>query len=119
MTAYAVAPSPLWRLAASRGAPQLAAAGLLGRIAMGMIPLALVLAVAAHAGSYGAAGAITAAYALGVALGGPLRGRLADRLGARPVLLATGSLHAVALVACARADPGWGCSECHSHSAGS
>ena len=80
----AVAPSPLWRLAASRGAPQLAAAGLLGRIAMGMIPLALILAVAAHAGSYGAAGAITAAYALGVALGGPLRGRLADRLGARP-----------------------------------
>ena len=101
MTAYAVAPSPLWRLAASRGAPQLAAAGLLGRIAMGMIPLALILAVAAHVGSYAAAGAITASYALGVALGGPLRGRLADRLGARPVLLVTGSLHAVALVGCA------------------
>ena len=101
MTAVAVAPSPLWRLAASRGAPRLAGAGLLGRIAMGMIPLALILAVAAQAGSYAAAGAITAAYALGVALVGPLRGRLADRLGARPVLLATGSLHAGALAASA------------------
>lgn len=40
--------------------------------------------------SYAAAGSATAAFTVGLAIGGPLLGRAIDRRGARPVLLVTG-----------------------------
>ncbi len=74
----------------------------IGRMPIGMLSLALVLHMRAATGSYVAAGAAAAGYALGSGAGSPLLGRLADRLGQRPVLLATaagGALPLVALVA--------------------
>src|SRR5438128_2491982 len=45
--------------------------------------------------SYAAAGAVAAALTAGVALGGPLLGRLIDRRGLRPVLLTTVAVQVV------------------------
>ncbi|RJL36233.1 MFS transporter [Bailinhaonella thermotolerans] len=45
--------------------------------------------------SYAAAGGVAAALTAGVALGGPLLGRVIDRRGLRPVLLTTAALQAV------------------------
>jgi len=39
---------------------------------------------------YGAAGAVTAAFTIGLAVGSPLLGRTVDRRGPRPVLCVTG-----------------------------
>jgi hypothetical protein len=61
---------------------------LVGRLPEAMIPLALLLLVRAHHGSYGAAGAVAGAFAVGAAIGGPAMGRLVDRLGIPAVLVA-------------------------------
>ncbi|MGH2732234.1 MAG: MFS transporter [Actinomycetota bacterium] len=77
-------------------------ASVIGRLPIGMLSLALVLHMRAATGSYVVAGAAAAGYALGSGAGSPLLGRLADRLGQRPVLLATaagGALPLVVLVA--------------------
>ncbi|MGW1564113.1 MFS transporter [Streptomyces sp. NPDC002144] len=58
---------------------------LLGRLPSGMAPLAVVLA-GGHRDGYGAAGALAAVYLAGNAVGGPVLGRLVDRLGQPRVL---------------------------------
>ena len=55
-------------------------AGLLGRLPASMVGLGLVFVIAAH-GNYGRAGTLVGIYALAACVGGPLQGRLADRLG--------------------------------------
>jgi predicted MFS family arabinose efflux permease len=79
-------------------APLLAAATL-GRIPLGMVPLALVLFARAAGFDFGAAGSLAAAWSLGLAVGTPLLGRGADRRGPAPVLLAAGIAGAGALAA--------------------
>lgn len=82
------------------------AGAFLGRLSLGMTPLAMILLVREHAGMYGAAGACAAAFAATSAVGAPVRGRLVDRRGERSVLLACGALYTgglVALLACALA----------------
>ncbi|HYJ76060.1 MAG TPA: MFS transporter [Kineosporiaceae bacterium] len=79
-------------------APLLAAATL-GRIPLGMVPLALVLFARGAGLDFGAAGSLAAAWSLGLAVGTPVLGRGADRRGPAPVLLASGVAGAAALAA--------------------
>ena len=55
-----------------------------------MAPLGIVLLVSDVRGSYGAAGLVTGAFALGTATGSPVWGRLLDRYGRRRVVAPTG-----------------------------
>lgn len=79
------------------GAAPALAASLLGRLALGMTGLALLLLVRQSSGSYAAAGAVAASYAVALALAAPVRARSADRRGPVRVLIACGLLHPVAL----------------------
>jgi MFS family permease len=72
-------------------------AALVGRLPEAMTPLAVVL-VARDAGrSYAVAGALAAVIAVGAAIGGPLLGRLVDRVGQGLVLVGTAVARSVAL----------------------
>lgn len=68
-------------------APFLAA--VLARLPIAMTPLGIVLLVQAERGSYGIAGVVTGAFALGTAAGAPVWGRLMDRHGQTGVLVPT------------------------------
>ncbi len=81
------------------GAPALTVAGVLGRLPVGMIPLAMVLLVQQMTGSYAPAGVATAAYSLATAATAPVLGRFADRIGPVPVLLAAAIGYPVAVAA--------------------
>ncbi len=82
--------------------PHLAAtygASMVGRLPMGIAGLAILLYVQSGTGSFAAAGAVSALYVLGLAAIAPLVGRLIDRLGPRPLLLASAMLYPAALCA--------------------
>ena len=73
------------------GAAPMVLAGVIGRLPMGMVGLALTLLIVGQTGSYGLAGAVSAVTTISVALVGPYGARLADRIGqgrALPLLLA-------------------------------
>ena len=70
----------------------------LARLPLTMAPLALLLLVQSRTGSYQQAGLVCGLYAVAVAVGSPWLGRLVDRRGQRPVLLACGLVHPVAMV---------------------
>jgi MFS family permease len=80
------------------GAASPLAAGLVGRLSLGTTGLALLLLVRESTGSYAAAGAVAAAYAITFACFSPIRARRADRDGPRGVLLVCGLAHPAALV---------------------
>ena len=61
--------------------------GLLARLPMGMVGLALLLLVRESGGSYGAAGSVSGAYFVATAVGAPVAGRLVDRRGQTRILL--------------------------------
>jgi MFS family permease len=67
----------------------------------GMGPLAIVLLVHGATGSYGHAGLVAGAFAVGQAVGGPLQGRLIDRAGQTAVLSVGGALFAGSFLALA------------------
>jgi MFS family permease len=71
----------------------------LARLPLAMGQIAVLLLVADTTGSYGQGGLAAASLALGSAVGGPVSGVLADRLGQRVVLLVAGPAHAAGLVA--------------------
>jgi MFS family permease len=66
---------------------RLVLSGLLARLPMGMIGLALLLLVREGGGSYTAAGAVSGAYFVATAIGAPIAGRLVDRRGQSRILL--------------------------------
>lgn len=66
--------------------PALLGAGLVGRLPLGMVPLAVILAARTAGYSYGEAGLVSALHAVGAGLIAPLLGRLADRYGQTRVL---------------------------------
>lgn len=70
----------------------------LARLPAALCPVGTLLLINEHDG-IGAAGTVAAALWLGQALGGPVIGRLADRLGHRPVLLAACAANAAVLAA--------------------
>lgn len=69
------------------------------RLPVAMMPIGVMLLVTTTTGSVAQGGFATSAAALGTALLAPLQGRLADRLGQRPVLLVAAALSSAALVA--------------------
>lgn len=73
-------------------------AAFLGRLPIGMMPLALVLFGYEASGSYATAGQITAAYTLCSAVFAPVQGRLVDRVGQTWPLVASGVVHSVTLL---------------------
>lgn len=66
---------------------RLVLSGLLARLPLGMIGLALLLLVRERGGSYAAAGGVSGAYFVATALGAPIAGRLVDRRGQARILL--------------------------------
>jgi MFS family permease len=86
----------VWRIP---GAPLMIVAGIVGRLGIGMTPLALLLVVENVTGSYAIAGGAGAIYAVAGAVLSPVAGRVADRVGPSPVLLVTAVAHPLALVA--------------------
>ncbi len=69
----------------------------LARVPAAGVWLSIVLDVSTASGSYAAAGSAVGAYSVGVATCAPLVGRLADRVGARRVLLVCAALQLPAL----------------------
>lgn len=66
---------------------RLVLSGLVARLPMGMVPLALLLLVRESGGSYAAAGGVSGAYFVAAGLGAPIAGRLVDRRGQTRILL--------------------------------
>lgn len=62
-------------------------ASFLGRLPVSMLPLATIALVESVTGSYADAGFVAASFALGSGIGGPLQGRLVDRIGQPRVLV--------------------------------
>ncbi|MGH8664917.1 MAG: MFS transporter [Burkholderiales bacterium] len=82
------------------GDPQLAGAfgaSMAGRLPIGMAVLAILLFIQHTQQSFSAAGIAAALYVTGIGLVAPLIGRLIDRFGPRPVLLAGACTYPVAL----------------------
>ena len=79
----------VWRLPS---APTLLLAGFAGRLPASMVPLALLLLVEQHTGSYAIAGLAAATYGLSIAAFAPVYGRWADRRGATLLLLVTAAV---------------------------
>jgi len=84
-----------------RPAALLLGAALMGRLPLGMVPVALLLAAKADGHSYATGAALVAAYGLSVAAGQPLLGRVVDRYGPVRPLASSASTSAVALTAVA------------------
>jgi MFS family permease len=72
----------------------LMASALVARLPIGIDSLAIVLFLRERAGSYAAAGVVSAAFALGGGAGAPLAGRLVDRFGQGRVLVPLALVHA-------------------------
>ena len=69
------------------------------RLPIAIYPLALVLIISARDGHYAVAGLLSACYIFGNAISTPILAALVDRYGQRRLLLPSGCLHAMSVVA--------------------
>src|SRR5260221_7596107 len=72
--------------------------GMVARLPLGMTPLALLLVIRGEGGSYAAAGAVAAAYAIALGIGAPFAGRQVDRRGHTHALTPRAIFHPCLLV---------------------
>jgi MFS family permease len=88
----------LWK---TRGVFALLTSALLARLPVmaALVPVSFLAKDAA--GNFGWAGVVAGAYSIGMAVGGPIWSRLADRRGARGVVIATGMAWGLAMAALA------------------
>src|SRR5680860_308696 len=89
--------TPYRRVLALPGAWAFSMSGLVGRLPISMVSLGIVLLVSTRTGSYGLAGAVSAAYLISNAVFAVFQGRLADRLGQSRVLPWTALVFTVGL----------------------
>lgn len=87
------------RILSEPGALLFSLTGLVARLPISMAGLGIVLLVQAANGSYGVAGAVSAAYMVANALLAIVQGRLVDRLGQGAVLAVSAVVFGVAMVA--------------------
>ena len=73
--------------------------GLFARLPLAMLTVGALTLVTSVSGSYAVGGAAAGAVGIGSALGAPVLGSLADRLGQRPVLLVSALFNAAAVAA--------------------
>lgn len=76
------------------GVPRLLVAATFNRLTTSMLSLSLLLAVVQRDGSYAEGGLALMVHAFASALMAPVNGRVADRIGPRPTMLAYVALHA-------------------------
>ncbi|MFA9431556.1 MFS transporter [Egicoccus sp. AB-alg2] len=76
-------------------------ASTVSRLTPGMIALAIVLMLRGHGYGYAAAGLVTSAHQIGVGLGSPVQGRLADRIGQARLLVPDALVYAAGTAALA------------------
>jgi MFS family permease len=86
------------RVLAEPGTLRFSLTGLVARLPISMVGLGIVLLVQAGTGSYGVAGAVSAAYMVANAVLAILQGRLVDRLGQARVLTAASLVFGVGMV---------------------
>src|SRR5680860_374112 len=79
--------TPYRRVLALPGAWAFSMSGLVGRLPISMVSLGIVLLVSTRTGSYGLAGAVSAAYLISNAVFAVPQGRMTDRLGQGRVCL--------------------------------
>jgi MFS family permease len=87
------------RVLAEPGTLRFSAAGLVARLPISMVGLGIVLLVSAATGSYGLAGAVSAAYMVANAGAAIFQARLVDRLGQALVLATASAAFGVAMTA--------------------
>ncbi|GGO69258.1 MFS transporter [Nocardioides deserti] len=96
------------RVLANPGAALFSATGLVARLPISMVGLGIVLLVESSTGSYGVAGAVSAAYMVANALLAIVQGRLLDALGQGRVLATASVVFGVAMVAVVTSvEAGW------------
>lgn len=96
------------RVLAVPGALRFSLTGLVARLPISMVGLGIVLLVQAGTGSYGLAGAVSAAFTVANAVLAIVQGRLVDRFGQGPVLSVASVAFGVGLVALtASVQAGW------------
>ena len=101
-----MSPIASYRRLFSLAGPLYVAIAFVGRLPLAMAQMGTLLLVAQTTGSYGLGGAAAGALAVANAVGAPVAGSLADRVGQRPVVLVQsvlGGLGLLALVALAHA----------------
>lgn len=81
------------------GVPWLMIVGLLTRMPVGMVGLALLLHLREALGSFAIAGSLAGIYFVALAVGGPIQGRIMDRSGPRRVVALTSIVHPLGLIA--------------------
>lgn len=81
------------------GVAGLMAVGLLTRMPVGMIGLAMLLHLRETLGSFAVAGSLSGIYFVALAVGGPIQGRIMDRSGPRGVVFLTALVHPLGLIA--------------------
>lgn len=82
-----MSPITSYRRLFSLAGPLYVLVAFVGRLPLAMSQMGALLLVAATTGSYGAGGAAAGALAVANAVGAPIAGSLADRIGQRPVVL--------------------------------
>jgi predicted MFS family arabinose efflux permease len=85
-------------ISSAPGAQRLLVISILARLPLVMLSIGLLVHTEHLTGSFAAAGAVTGVYAIALAVGGPLLGRLVDSRGQRAVLLASATAAAALLV---------------------
>jgi predicted MFS family arabinose efflux permease len=93
-------------IASTPGAARLFVSSILGRVPLAMLSIGLLVHTEHATGSFGAAGLVTAAYAVALGVVGPLLGQLVDRRGQTAVLLLSALASTALLAAIALAPPG-------------
>lgn len=83
---------------ATREVPSLLATSMIGRLPTAMATLGILLLVRGERGDYTLAGALTALFTAGTAIGQPLLARIVDQRGQRRVLLGAAPMSAAAFV---------------------